>query len=52
VVVNDTLVRTDYQKGDIITVIAMAHSFPDAKEDYGLLPFEATPPEVAERLKK
>ena len=52
VVVNDSLSRTNFKVGDIITVVAMSHSFPNRKENYGLLSFEITPPEVVERLKK
>jgi hypothetical protein len=52
VVVSDSLARTDYQKGDIITIIAMAHSFPNIKEEHGLLSFEIAPPEVVEKLRK
>ena len=52
VVVSDSLVRTDYKKGDIITVIAMVHSFANKNEEYGLLSFEIVPPEVVETLRK
>lgn len=52
VIVSDSLARTDYKKGDIITVIAMVHSYPDKKKEYGLLSFEIAPPEVVEKLRK
>jgi hypothetical protein len=52
IVVSDSLARTDYKKGEIITAIAMAHSYPNDEEDHGLLSFEIVPPEVAEKLKR
>lgn len=52
VVVTDTLVRTEYKEGDKITIVAMAHSYPNGDEDYGLLSFEVAPPEVVEKLTK
>ena len=52
VVVNDSLAGTDYRKGDIITVVAMAHSFPNNEKEHGLLSFEIAPPEVVEKLRK
>ena len=52
VIVNDSLARTDYKMGETITVVAMAHTYPDEKKAYGLLSFEIAPPEVVEKLKK
>src|SRR4051812_20148664 len=44
VIVEDRLARTNYQAGDTIAVLVTRTSFPQGKQDYGLLQFSVMPP--------
>lgn len=44
VIASDTLARTNYKEGDVITVLAMNHPFPQGKEPHRLLAFTVSPP--------
>ena len=43
VVVRDTLVKTDYRVGDIVSVLVMKHKFPNGKVGPDLLSFAVVP---------
>ena len=43
VIVSDPLSRSNFTEGDIITVLAMNHPFPQAKESHRLLGFTIVP---------
>jgi len=46
VIVDDTLAKTNYRAGDMITVLVMKQPYPQGKAAYGLLHFTVTPQKV------
>ena len=44
VIVSDSLARTNYKEGDIISVLAMNHPVPRGQESHRLLAFTVVPP--------
>lgn len=44
VVASDTLAKSRFKEGDVITVLAMNHPYPQDKEPHRLLSFSIVPP--------